>query len=366
MKPVRIGIIGCGIMGTNHLKMLKEQPENYQVTALCDVNPERFNSEEAKGIATFTDYHELINSGLCDIVAVATPHPLHGEISMAAFRKGLHVMCEKPLTESVSKTDALLEAAKEAGTVFSTNFSMRTASVNNVIKEMLDKGELGNIIRVDFVCTNWIRSQKYYDMQSWRGRWLGEGGGVLMNQAPHNLDLLHWWFGEMESVRGTLNSRLHDIETEDEVEATFISKKGFPIRFYANTGEVPGIDRIEIVGDKGTLLRDKTTLRFIKLEHSISEHLAGDAPFPNAQSEAVEIPVPEKPRGAGVIWKNIADAIENNAPLIAPGNDAIAAVEFANAITLSHFTQQSVKFPIDRKAYDELLQDLIEHKKGLK
>ena len=366
MKTVRIGIIGVGIMGTNHLKMLKNQPENFQVTALCDTNPERFNCEEAKDIPHFTDYRELLDSGLCDMVAVATPHPCHGEISMAAFRKGLHVMCEKPLTESVAKTDALLQAAKESGKVFSTNFSMRTTPVNKVIKEMLSEEALGNIIRVDFVCTEWIRSQKYYDMQSWRGSWLGEGGGVLMNQAPHNLDLLHWWFGEMESVRGSLNTRMHDIETEDEVEATFISKKGFPIRFYANTGEVPGIDRIEIVGDRGTLIRENNKLVFKKLELPISAHLSGEAAFPLAKSETVEVDVPEAPRGAPVIWANIADAINTNAPLIAPGADAWAAVEFANAITLSHFTGAPVKFPVDRASYDKLLSDLINQNKGLK
>ena len=365
MKKIRIGIIGLGIMGSNHLKFLKNQSENYEVTALCDINPERLNREETEGIARFTDYRELLASGLCDMVAVATPHPCHGEISMAAFRQGLHVMCEKPLTETVAKTDALLAVAKEAGTVFSTNFSMRTNPLNKVIKEMLEKDEIGKIIRVDFVCTEWIRSQKYYDMQSWRGRWLGEGGGVLMNQAPHNLDLLHWWFGEMESVRGTIGTRLHDIETEDEVEATFISKQGFPIRFYANTGEAPGIDRIEIVGDKGTLIREGGKLNFRKLEQTVSAHLAGEAPFPLTKSELVEIPVPEGLRGAPGIWANIAEAVNNGAPLIAPGADAWAAVEFANAITISHFTKAPVTFPVDRKAYDELLNDLINHKKGL-
>ena len=285
---------------------------------------------------------------------------------MAAFRKGMHVMCEKPLTETVSKTDELLAAAKEAGKVFSTNFSMRTRPMNKVIKQMLAENALGKIIRVDFVCTQWIRSQRYYDMQSWRGSWEGEGGGVLMNQAPHNLDLLHWWFGEMKSVRGVLATRLHDIETEDEVEATFIAKDGFPIRFYANTGEAPGIDRIEIVGDKGTLIRDGEKLTFKKLEISVSDHLAGEAAFPRTESETVEIPVPDTPAGPAEIWRNIASAIRSGEELIAPGADAWAAVEFANAITVSHFTKETVNFPVDRKLYDQLLDDLIRKNKGLK
>ena len=136
MTPIRIGIIGMGIMGSSHLKMVKAQPENYQVTALCDVDPEKLKTEDAQGCAHFTDYRELLNSGLCDIVAVATPHPCHGEIAVAVLEKGLHVMCEKPLTESMTKTDALLEAARKAGKVFSTNFCMRTYPVNKLIKKM--------------------------------------------------------------------------------------------------------------------------------------------------------------------------------------------------------------------------------------
>ena len=187
-----------------------------------------------------------------------------------------------------------------------------------------------------------------------------------MNQAPHNLDLLHWWFGEMTSVRGTIGTRLHDIETEDEVEATFINKAGFPIRFYANTGEAPGIDRIEIVGDKGTLVREGTKLTLTKLKESVSELIAGEAGFPKVESETTEVPVPEKLRGAGEIWKNIAAAIRNGEELIAPGADAWAAVEFANAITISHFTNSEVKFPIDRKVYDKLLSELINKTKTLR
>ena len=366
MTPIRIGIIGMGIMGSSHLKMIKEQPENYQVTALCDIVPEKMATEETQGFAHFTDYRELLDSGLCDLVAVATPHPCHGEIAVAALEKGLHVMCEKPLTESMSKTDALLEAARKSGKVFSTNFCMRTYPVNKLIKSMLEEDALGKIIRVDFVCTEWIRSQRYYDMQNWRGRWLGEGGGVLMNQAPHNLDLLYWWFGDMSGVRGKLASRLHDIETEDEVDATFISKKGFPIRFYANTGEYPGIDRIEIVGDKGTLIRQGQKLLFKKLSKSVSELLSGEDAFPKTEQEAIEIPGPDEPWGAPVIWKNIAAAIRTGEELIAPGAEAWGAVDFANGITISHFSNSDVTFPIDRKEYDALLADLINKKKGLR
>ena len=385
MEPIRTGIIGVGIMGTSHLRMLKAQPEHFTVTAICDTNPERFAIPEAEGITHFEDYRELLDSGLCELVAVATPHPCHGEIAMAALSKGLHVLCEKPLTDTVAKTDALVAAARASGKVFATNFGMRTYPLNRLIKSLIDEGRLGKILRADFVCTNWMRSQRYYDMQSWRGSWNGEGGGVLMNQAPHNLDLLYWWFGEMESVRGHLTTRFHKIETEDEVEAVFITKNGhFPVRFYANTGEAPGIDRMEIVGEKGTLIREGGKLIFRELKKTVPELLGGEDAFPKSETEDADVPIPDQSAapvvageksksggynsakaGAPFIWENVASAVREGTPLYVPGVQGWAAVEFANAITLSHFTNSTVKFPVDRKAYDALLQELKQGKKGL-
>ncbi len=366
MSRIRVGLIGIGIMGSTHLKTLLAQPENYEVAALCDTDPEKLKIPEASGIPHFSDYRQLLESGLCEAVGVATPHPCHAEIAIAAFRKGLHVLCEKPLAETIAKTEALLAAAEKSGKIFSTNFSMRTTAVNQVIRDWLKTKRLGEILRVDFVCTEWIRSRRYYDMQSWRGTWRGEGGGLLMNQAPHNLDLLFWWFGEMESVRARLGIRLHDIETEDEVEATFVNRSGFPIRFYANTGEAPGRDFIEIVGDRGTLIREAGKLYFKKLDTPVSELLAGDAAFPEFKTETAEVPVPEKTRGVEIIWRNFADAIRDEDELIAPGQEAIHAVEFANAMMLSHFKNELVALPVNRVEYDNLLNDLIQHRRTLK
>jgi len=365
MKKIKIGLIGIGIMGLGHLKTLKNLTNMYEITALCDTDPEKMKRAEATGIPQFTDYRELLDSGLCEAIGVVTPHPSHAEIAIEAFKRGLHVLCEKPLSHTVANTDALLSAAEKSGKVFATNFSLRTTSVNQVVRKWVREGKLGKIIRVDFVCSAWIRAQKYYDMQSWRGSWRGEGGGVLMNQAPHNLDLLYWWFRDMKSVRAQLHTRMHKIETEDEVDAVFTSHEGFPIRFYVTTGEAPGRDFLEIVGDQGTLIRENCKLTFRKLKVPISEMLLGTIGFPVPETKDIEVRIPEKECGAKIIWQNFAKAIRNGTELLSPGYEGLHAVEFANAMTLSHFRNREISLPINRKEYDQLYRKLLRNEKHL-
>lgn len=360
MNPVRIGLIGVGIMGQSHLKTLLGMPNDYQVAALCDTDPKRLAIPEAAGIEQFSDYRALLSSGLCDAVCIATPHPCHGEITVHAFQAGLHVLCEKPITVTVSEAGRVIAAADQSGKLFATNFSLRARTVNQAIRTWMKEGRPGHIHRVDFVCTEWFRSQLYYDMQSWRGTWKDEGGGLLMNQAPHNLDLLYFFFGDMSCCRAKIATRFHDIETEDEVTAEFRTKEGIPIRFYANTGEAPGRDMLEIVGDKGTLLREGGKLYFRELEQSISRMLSGSIAFPVPKSKVREIEIPDRPSGAYAIWKNFAAAIRGEEALLAPGKEGIHSVEFANAIMLSHFTGGEVAFPITGKKFDRLLQKLRE------
>jgi predicted dehydrogenase len=256
----------------------------------------------------------------------------------------------------------MLEAWRKGGTKFSTMYSMRTTSINKVIKEWMDKERLGKICRVDMVCTKWLRTQKYFDCQSWRGTWKGEGGGILMNQAPHNLDLLYWWFGEAQSVQAEIASRFHTIETEDEVNAVIHTKAGFPIRFYVNTAEAPGMDRVEIVGDKGTLIREDDKLIFIKLAQNLNDVIKNsEEPFASIESESERIEIPDVPRGHKVVFESFIDNIISEAPneeMVAPGNEGIHAVEWANAMLLSSMKQEKASLPLNRVEYDELLTEL--------
>ena len=366
MEKVRFGIIGLGVMGTAHVKTL-QGIDNCIITAVCDKVPEQIKKLEGDGtidtgFTSFLDYRELIDSGLCDAVAVVTPHPSHLEISKYAFSKGKHVMCDKPVTITVSEADQLLQAWQAAGTKFSTMYSMRTTSVNKVIKNMIDSEELGRILRVEMTCTEWLRTQKYYDSQSWRGTWKGEGGGLLLNQAPHNLDLLYWWFGPVETIQAEATNRLHNIETEDEVRATIWNKNGFPINFYANTGESPGKDYVEIVTDKGTLIRQNGKLILKELSESLSDVVkSSDNPMPLLESETRELEIPETPRGHKVVFESFINNILNGLPnseQAAPGNEGIHAVEWANAMLISSLKQKAVQLPVDRREYDEMLAQL--------
>ncbi len=371
---IRTGIIGIGTMGQGHLKTLLNDVPSCEVVAVCDPDPKRLSEAKEKGlldesIRRFPSYKELIDSGLCEAVVVVTPHPLHPEISIYAFRKGLHVLCDKPIGITVSGAEKMIAVWKGSKVKFSTMYSMRTSAVNKVIKDWIAQGRLGKISRADMVCTKWLRSQKYYDEQTWRGTWEGEGAGLLLNQAPHNLDLLYWWFGTAESISAQVSTRFHDIETEDEVEAMIKTKAGFPVRFYSSTGEAPGVDRIEIIGTRGTLVRDGSALVFHELEN------ASDNVIRESAKGMVEIPctvknvdVPQTERGHKIVFRDFFDAIMNNRPngsMIAPGDEGVHSLEWANAMLMSSVAGREIKLPLDRKKYDKLLDDLINGKKRL-
>jgi predicted dehydrogenase len=371
---IRTGIIGIGSMGQGHLKTLLNDVPACEVVAVCDIDENRLTEAMGKGlldvnIRQFTSYTELIDSGSCDAVIVVTPHPLHPEISIYAFGKGLHVLCDKPVAITVSGAEKMIAAWKKSKVKFSTMYSMRSTAVNKVIKDWIAQGRLGKINRVDMVCTKWLRSQKYYDEQTWRGTWKGEGAGLLLNQAPHNLDLLYWWFGPADAISAQASTRFHNIETEDEVEARIKTKAGFPVRFYSSTGEAPGMDRIEIVGTNGTLVKDGSTLVFHELENA-SDNVIGES-----AKGMVEIPctvknveVPQAERGHKIVFRDFFDAIisnRENSGMISPGDEGIHSLEWANAMLMSSVEGREIKLPLDRKKYDKLLDDLINWGKKL-
>jgi predicted dehydrogenase len=353
------------------LKTLLNDVPSCEVVAVCEPDEKRINEAKEKGllgenIRQFSSYKELIDSGLCEAVVVVTPHPLHPEISIYAFKKGLHVLCDKPIGITVSGAEKMIAAWKKSNVKFSTMYSMRSTAVNKVIKAWITQGKLGKINRVDMVCTKWLRSQKYYDEQTWRGTWKGEGAGLLLNQAPHNLDLLYWWFGPAESISAQVSTRFHDIETEDEVEARIKIRDAFPVRFYSNTGEAPGIDRVEIVGTKGTLVKEGSTLFFHELEKAsdnvIKESIKGMVEIPCTLKN---VDVPQTERGHKIVFRDFFDAIINNRAndsMIAPGDEGIHSLEWANAMLMSSIEGREIKLALNGKKYDKLLENLINGK----
>jgi predicted dehydrogenase len=357
MEKVRCGVIGVGGMGSGHCGTIPRL-EEVELTAVCDVVPEVARSvAEKHGVRGFERYEDLLDSGLVDMVLIATPHYFHTPIAIAAFERGLHVLSEKPIAVSVSDADRMIRAARASGKKFGVMFQMRTSARNRAAKRLVEEGRLGEIYRVSLTM-GWYRTQAYYDSGTWRATWSGEGGGVLINQAPHLLDLFTWLTGLPSRLTGQVRTRLHDIEVEDEAFALLEYPNGAHGYVYASVMEHPATEQIEICGDRGKLLM-RGDLRFWEVDPPIRD-FTRTSPEMWASPQVREVPVEiqEAPHGHGVITSNFARAILHDEPLIAPGEEGLRAVEMINALIMSGKQKRPVDLPVDRAAYDALMADL--------
>jgi predicted dehydrogenase len=364
---IRMGVIGIGGMGNFHLRsVLGGRIARCKLTAVCDIIEERMNPFE--NVRKFVDSRDLIRSGEVDAVLIATPHYGHTTIGIDALEQGLHVLVEKPI--SVHKADAqrLIAAHKGKDQVFVAMFNQRTDPHYQRIKRLVADGELGEIQRMSWIITNWFRPEAYYASGGWRATWKGEGGGVLVNQCPHNLDLLQWICGMPSRVTGFCSlGKYHDIEVEDEVTAYLEYPNGATGVFVTSTGEHPGSNRFEIAGDRGKIIHEGEAVRFCRNEVATSvfsketEHAFGTPSLWN-----VEIPVSGYGGQHVEILQNFIDAILDGAPLIAPAEEGIHSVELANAMLYSSLTGESVKMPLDGAAFERRLQQLIAESRRVK
>ena len=361
MDRIRIGIIGVGGMGTSHSRYLRKgEVERVELTAVCDVDPERLTPFE--GLKTYTDSRELIRSGEVDAVIIATPHYDHTSIGIDAFEQGLHVLVEKPISVHKADCERLIAAhEKSGGKVFSAMFQLRTRPAFKKIKQLIDSGQVGSVQRINWIVTAWYRSEAYYASGGWRATWKGEGGGVLLNQCPHNLDLFQWFFGMPSRVRAFCNlGKYHDIETEDEVTAYFEYDSGPTAVFIASTGEAPGTDRLEIAGDRGRLIYENGALRFRRNEVGTREFTqTATGGFDRPANWDCEISIPSGESGHAVVTQSFVNAILDGDDLIAPAPEGIHSVELANAMIYSSLVEQTVSLPLDGKAYEDRLERLI-------
>ncbi|MCC6727899.1 MAG: Gfo/Idh/MocA family oxidoreductase [Chthonomonadales bacterium] len=358
MSKVRIGVIGTGGMGSGHCRNCAKMEET-TLTAVCDIVPEVARQKaEDFGVPGFERAEQLLDSGLVDAVIVATPHYFHPPIAVEAFRRGIHVLSEKPIAVTVAAADEMIRAARESGCVFGVMYQLRSMGQWQAAHRVVQEGRLGDIYRTSLVM-GWYRSQAYYDSGGWRATWSGEGGGVLINQAPHFLDLFAWLGGLPTSLTGRTRTRLHDIEVEDEAFATLDYASGAHGYLYASTTEVPGHEQLEICGDKGKLVVHGNRLSVWEIKTSISEHSRAAGEMWSIP-EAAEVPV-EVSAGGGHhsdITRNFCRAITDGEPLIAPGEEGIWAVELINSLILSSHSGQPVSLPVNRAAYDRLLAEL--------
>ena len=362
MHSVRLGIIGVGNMGSAHARtVLEGKVTRCELTAVCDIVPARL--EPFSAIQSYRSHAGLLRSGRVDAVLVATPHFAHVPVGVAALKRGLHVLVEKPIAVHKADCEKLLAAHTNPRQVFAVMFNQRTDPYFRKIREMVQGGELGEIRRINWTITNWFRTAAYYASGGWRATWAGEGGGVLLNQCPHNLDLFQWMFGRPERLRAYCQfGRYHAIEVEDDVTAYCEFANGATAVFITSTGEAPGTNRLEVVGENGRLVYETDRLTFWRNEVPMTEfNRATDKPF--SVPACTEIPIPVAGHGGQhvEVLQNFVDAILDGTPLLAPARDGIHSVELANAMLLSSLKDRTVTLPLDSRAYARLLRSLVKN-----
>src|SRR5258708_30736958 len=319
MKSVRLGIIGFGGMGQFHARNIMEgKIPRLDVVAAADADTSRF--AHFPQLKSFSSGHDLIRSGEVDAVLIATPHYAHTEIGIAALKAGLHVLVEKPISVHRADCEKLNAAHKNPRQVYAAMFNQRTDPRYVKIRDLVKSGEIGEVRRINWIITNWFRTAAYYSSGSWRATWAGEGGGVLLNQCPHNLDLFYWIFGQPSRVHGFCQfGRYHPIEVEDDVTAYFEMPAGAHASFIASTGEASGTNRLEITAERGRLVCENDRLTWLKNEVPMSEFSStATKGFAVPKTTEVDLPFDGPGEQHVGILKNFVAAILNGAPLIAP------------------------------------------------
>lgn len=359
---VRIGVVGATGIGGTHRNAIK-QVGGAKLTAVCDVVPEFVEqvSKEEK-VEGFTDPVKMYKSGLVDAVCICTPHWFHPELTEQAFRNGLHVLVEKPMAVTVSGCDRMITASKKANRVLQVVYQRRYMPHNIKFHDMVRKGVLGRILRVEMACSM-FRSQAYYDSGAWRGTWAGEGGGVLLNQGPHPIDAM-LFVSCLDPVRllAVNGTQLHRMETEDRCDAMMWYKNGAVGFFHVCTNEWPGTEKIEVVGTGGKLLAEGGKLTFWQNKIPVDKFIKTATEKWAHPADAVMKDVTPKPGKKRMshyaLMKDFVDSIAKRRKPAVTGEEGMRSVEVMNAAILSSFTGKPVELPVNRRAYDALMKKL--------
>lgn len=361
-RVLRIGIVGVGNIGFVHATCIyRGMIHAAKLCALCDLNG-NMESELAEyfpEVPFYTDYRKMLCEEKLDALIVSVPHPKHSSIAIDAFESGLHVLVEKPMDISMSNGKKLCCAAQKSGKKFGIMFNQRTGSLFAKAKEIVESGQLGQLKRSVWIITNWYRTQKYYDSGTWRATWSGEGGGVLVNQAPHQLDLWQWICGMPKRITAFCNEgKYHNIEVEDEATILAQFQNGAEGVFVTSTGEYPGTNRLEIAGTKGKLVLENGVLKWWRLEQDEREVCsASTKAFDEIPMEYLEIPDQPCSYGHQQILQNFTNAVLFDEPLLAPGYDGLKELAIQNAAYLSAWKGNiPVEIPFDEDEYDEFLR----------
>jgi len=362
MKYIKIGIIGVGNMGSAHLHCIyRSEVEGLKVTSICDICEEQLQRIAVihPELATYVDYEEMLQQADIDAVLIATPHPLHAKIAIDALKKNKHVLLEKPIDISVFQAKKLNEEATFQDKVFGIMYNQRTNLLFQRARELVQNGSLGELKRTTWIITNWYRTQHYYDSGYWRATWAGEGGGVLVNQAPHNLDLWQWICGMPESVTAFCNvAKYHNIEVEDEAILHTTYQNGATGVFVTSTGEAPGTNRLEVVGTRGKMVIEDGILKHWRLkedEREVCFHATTE--YYHIESDYSEYKAPAETGHKGIL-QNFTNAILYGEELLAKGAEGVNELTISNAAYLSQWKgNQKITLPLDAEEFDSILRE---------
>lgn len=365
MDKVKIGIIGFGNMGSQHAgSLLKGQITEAELAAVADIDPERMKKARDLSGGRFAVYESgdaLIQSGSCEGVIIATPHYDHPSMAIAAMEAGIHVLVEKPAGVYTKQVEVMNETAKRhPDLIYCVDFNQRTNPIYQKLKELIESGELGKVKRVIWIITDWYRSQSYYDQGGWRATWAGEGGGVLLNQNPHNLDLWQWMCGMPKRVKANVYYGKHRrIEVEDDVTVLTEYENGATGCYITTVGDAPGTNRLEVDGEQGKIVIEGDRMRFSRLRIAEPEFNAGyQGGLGKPEVWECDIPIKGKYTSHPGILTNFCDAIRKGTRRIAPGEEGILGLQISNAIHLSSWLGgEWVDLPVDGDLYLKKLEE---------
>ena len=363
MKKVKVGIIGIGNMGSAHCKLILEgKVPDIEIVAVADRREERrewIKENLPESVQVFNEGTDLIDSGICEAIMIEVPHYQHPELAQRAFAKKQHVLCEKPAGVYTKQVREMNEAAAKSDVAFAMMFNQRTNSVYRKMHEIIKSGELGEIMRVNWIITDWFRTQMYYDSGDWRGTWDGEGGGVLLNQCPHQLDLLQWICGMPAQIQAFCNEgKWHEIEVEDDVTAYLTYPNGATGVFITSTGDTPGTNRFEVSLEKGKLICESDKLILYRLEESAREFCkTAKEGFSTPKYVIEEIETDGENQQHVGVMNNFTKNILEGTSLIAGGEEGINGLMLSNAMHLSSWLKKPVSLPVDEDLFLEKLNE---------
>jgi len=365
-KIIRYGIVGIGGMGANHANLfLKNKIENGSLEAICDTNDAFLKN--FPNIPFYKETSDFFDKNLIDVAIIATPHRSHISLGKQALKNNINIIIEKPLAVTTMQCREFIEFSKKYDAKFGIMLNQRTNPAFIKLKKMITNGELGKIHRYQWTITDWFRTNYYYNISDWRATWKGEGGGVLMNQSIHQLDLCQWLFGMPNSIITDMRlGHFHNIEVEDEVTSIMKYKDGLKGIFTTTTGEAPGVNRLEIASDFGLVVFENNCIIWKKLKESTTSFIKNsktlfDKPsvetlkfeFPNEEDQHIE---------HRRILQNFTNFLLGKEELHVPGNQGVNSVELINAMILSGLEEIEVTLPLNEEKYENKLKQMIGNK----